>query len=286
MDLLERQDAEPEGPAKLSVVIPCYDSQEFLAETVDSLRVQDLAETEVIFVDDGSRDDTVALIKQIMESSPPCAMRLIEQPNTGLAGARNTGIAAAHGRYVLPLDADDLIANGMLGRFVDLLDSEPGVDLVYGDREDFGDITGVQRSGRFELSRLKYFNQLPYCAMYRRSLWQKAGGYQTNVNGFDDWNLWIATSAAGAVARHVPGVFFLHRRRRSSQLWSLLDKYEAIYSQIVLNNVACYSRQEVDAAELHLREGMPSRVASLSRMIFLKHYYRSYEGEGADACWW
>jgi glycosyltransferase involved in cell wall biosynthesis len=286
MNLPGRREGWPEGRAKLSVVIPCYDSVDFLVETVDSLRVQDLADTEVIFVDDGSRDDTVGLIKWIMGSSPACAMRLIEQPNAGLAGARNTGIAAAHGRYVLPLDADDLIVNGMLARFVDVLDSEPGVDMVYGDREDFGDVAGIQRSGRFELSRLKYFNQLPYCAMYRRSLWQKAGGYQTNVSGLDDWNFWIATSSAGAVARHVPDVFFRHRRRRSSQLWSLLSRYEAIYSQIVLNNAACYSREEVDAAELHLREGMPSRVASLSRMLFLKFYYRSYEGEGGCACWW
>ena len=269
-----------QGRIRLSVVIPCYDSSAFVAETVDSLREQDLSNTEVIFVDDGSRDDTVGRIAAIMASSPPCAMRLIEQENKGLAGARNTGIAAANGCYILPLDADDLVAEGALARFAALLDSHPGTDVVYGDREDFGDIEGIHRSGRFELPRLMYFNQLPYCAMYRRRLWEQVGGYQTNVSGFDDWNFWIAAAAAGAHARHVPEVLFRQRRRRSSLMWSLLDRYESLYSQIVVNNSSCYPQEEVEAAMHHLRDATPSRIASLSRMLFLGSYYKHYEGEG------
>jgi glycosyltransferase involved in cell wall biosynthesis len=280
---MDRPDHVGEGlqrDIRLSVVIPCYDSSAFLTETVDSLRDQDLADTEVVFVDDGSRDGTVGQIIAIMESSPPCTMRLIEQPNAGLAGARNTGIAASRGRYVLPLDSDDLIAKGALARFAAALDADPELDVVYGDREDFGDINGIRRSGCFDLSRLRYFNQLPYCAMYRRSLWERVGGYQVNVSGFDDWNFWIAAAAAGACARRLPEVLLHHRRRRTSLMWSLLDRYESIYSQIVINNSACYPQEEVEAATRHLRDSVPSRTASLSRVIFLGSYYKNYEERG------
>jgi glycosyltransferase involved in cell wall biosynthesis len=264
-------------PLRLSIVIPCYDSAPYLADTVASLLGQEMTDCEIVFVDDGSRDETVALIAAIIDDSPAFAMRLIEQPNTGLAGARNTGVGAARGRYLLPLDADDLIAEGMLARCAAVLDADPTLDLVYGDREDFGDIAGIHASGLFDLGRLKYFNQLPYCGMYRRSLWQRVGGYQINVSGFDDWNFWIAAAAAGATAMHLPEVLLRHRRRRSSQLWSMLDRYEKIYSQIVLNNAACYSQDELDDARRHLLEEIPSRTASLSRMFFLGSYYKHYE---------
>lgn len=270
-----RHDADAARP-RVSVVIPCYDSEPYLTHTVDSVLAQGMRDLEIVLVDDGSRDRTVALIRAMIERPADCTMRLIEQPNAGLAGARNTGIGAARGRYVLPLDSDDLIADGMLVRCADLLDADPDLELVYGDREDFGDVSGVRVSGRFELERLKYFNQLPYCGMYRRSLWQRVGGYQINVSGFDDWNFWIAAAAGGAKACYLAQVLMHHRRRRSSQMWSVLERYEKIYSQIVLNNAACYSPEEVETARSHLHGHTPSRIASLSRVVFLGFYYQGY----------
>jgi len=266
-----------EPPPRVSVVVPCYDSEPYIEQTVASLLEQGMRDCEIVLVDDGSRDGTVGLIRSLMDRPSSRSIRLIEQANAGQAGARNTGIEAARGRYILPLDSDDLLAEGMLAYCADRLDVDPGLELVYGDREDFGDVSGVHASGRFELDRLKYFNQLPYCAMYRRSLWQRVGGYQRNVSGFDDWGFWIAAAAAGARAEHVPRVLMRHRRRRSSQMWSMLDRYEKVYSQIVLNNAACYSQAEVEAADRHLRENRPSRMASLSRLVFLGLYYQGYE---------
>lgn len=266
-----------DAPPRVSVVIPCYDSAAYIEQTVVSVLEQGLDDCEIVLVDDGSRDDTVAVIRELMRRSPSRAIHLIEQANSGQAAARNAAIGAARGRFILPLDSDDLIADGMLAYCADRLDADPGLELIYGDREDFGDLVGVHVSGRFELDRLKYFNQLPYCGLYRRSLWERIGGYRVNVSGFDDWCFWIAAAAAGARAEHVPRVLMRHRRRRSSQMWSLLDRYEMIYSQIVLNNAACYSRGEVEAAGRHLRENLPSRMASLSRLVFLGLYYQGYE---------
>lgn len=265
-----------DAPPRVSVVIPCHNSELYIEETVSSVLDQDLRDFEIVLVDDGSRDATVDVVRALIQRLPARTIRLIEQANRGQAGARNTAIDAARGRYILPLDSDDLIADGMLAHCADRLDADPGLDLVYGDREDFGDVSGVHASGRFELDRLKYFNQLAYCGMYRRALWQRVGGYQINVSGFDDWNFWIAAAAAGARAEHVPRVLMRHRRRRPSQMWSMLERYEKIYSQIVLNNAGCYSQREVEAASLHLHRNEPSSMASLARLVFLGLYYRDH----------
>lgn len=265
---------------RLSVVVPCHDSESYLAETADSVLRQFGDDCELVLVDDGSSDGTVGLIRRLMELEPGRAITLIEQANAGQAAARNAGIAASRGRYILPLDSDDLVAAGMLTLCAQLLDSQPDIDIVYGDREDFGDVSGIHVSGQLELDRLKYFNQLPYCAMYRRDLWHRIGGYQANVSGFDDWSFWIAAAAAGSRAVHLPQVLLRHRRRRSSQMWSMLSRYEHIYSRIVLNNADAYSVDEVHAAQRHLDGGVASRTAQLSRLLFLGMYYRTYDEAG------
>jgi glycosyltransferase involved in cell wall biosynthesis len=158
----------------VSVVIPCHNSAPFLAETMASVAVQSFRDFEVVLVDDGSTDDTRSLIGTLIGEHPTLPMRLVAQARGGVAAARNAGIAAALGRYILPLDADDLIAPEMLDECARILDADPEPGIVYCDRQDFGDIEQRVESGPFELQRLKYFNQLAYCSMYRRSVWQAA----------------------------------------------------------------------------------------------------------------
>jgi glycosyltransferase involved in cell wall biosynthesis len=106
--------ASRSSSVKVSVVIPCYNSSAFLTETVQSVLAQTLRSFEVIFVDDGSQDETRTIVQSMMGAGSTCPMRLLCQQRSGVAAARNRGIAEAHGRYILPLDADDLIGPTML----------------------------------------------------------------------------------------------------------------------------------------------------------------------------
>jgi glycosyltransferase involved in cell wall biosynthesis len=85
----------------VSVIIPCFNQGRFLAEALDSVRSQTLPATNIILVDDGSTDDTAAVVRRYPE------VRYVRQPNRGLAAARNAGLARSSGDFIVFLDADD-----------------------------------------------------------------------------------------------------------------------------------------------------------------------------------
>ena len=263
----------PDEPVAISVIVPCYNSSRFIQETVASLLAQTRRDFEVIFVDDGSTDDTAGTLARLIDASAPTRrMTLAAQPNAGVAAARNRGIALARGRYILPLDADDRIAPAMLEICAGVLDGKPDTALVFPDRRDFGAREGVFNSGAFVLARLKYFNQLPYCAMFRRALWESVGGYRTNVSGFDDWDFWVAAAARGCRAHHVAEPLLQHRRHRDSQLPSAMRDYERLFARIILNNREVYEPHEITAAERFLIAGEQASLLRLGKAIFAQRY--------------
>lgn len=111
-----------------SIIVPAFNTAATLADTLGALLDQSFADHEVIVVDDGSGDRTPDIAAAFLRDP---RVRLIRQPNRGLAGAHNTGIAAARGRYVGFCDADDLWMPGKLAAHVAHLDANPNVGLSY-----------------------------------------------------------------------------------------------------------------------------------------------------------
>ncbi len=92
---------------EVSVIIPCYNCQELIGETLQSLAEQTCANFEVVCVNDGSSDETLSVLQQ-WKDRQVLDMQIVDKPNGGVSSARNAGIQAAKGKYVLFLDADDL----------------------------------------------------------------------------------------------------------------------------------------------------------------------------------
>src|SRR3981081_1852732 len=90
----------------VSVLIPAFNAEETVADTLRSVRAQSYRNLEIIVVDDGSRDNTARIVSQF--ESEDSRIRLIEQANSGVAAARNAAPAASSGSLIAPLDADDL----------------------------------------------------------------------------------------------------------------------------------------------------------------------------------
>jgi glycosyltransferase involved in cell wall biosynthesis len=260
----------------VSVIIPCFNSARYLRETVESIWAQTYQDIEIILIDDGSTDETSMLIFELINTENKCQMQIMYQTNAGVAAARNSGIALAQGEYILPLDADDLIHPSMLADCLSIFNSQNDVLLVYTDRQDFGDNAQYRDAGIFELARLKYFNQISYCGLYRKCLWGELGGYKSNVSGFDDWDFWIAAALNGAKAYHLPKAYLLHRRHKDSQFWHLLSRYEELYARIILNNVKAFSDSEQTIAREFLNRGTSASLLSSTRFIFLGQYYAGY----------
>lgn len=114
---------------KISVIMPVYNGEKYIAEAIASVRAQTLEDWELIVVNDGSTDQTVGIV----EAFGDARIRLFSQSNAGEAAARNTGLAVANGDYVAFLDADDLFLPSALCSSARYLDAHHEVGAVYAD---------------------------------------------------------------------------------------------------------------------------------------------------------
>lgn len=111
----------------ISVVIPMFNVESYIKQCIDSVLAQSFKNFEVICVDDGCTDETLNLVSEYNDSR----IRVIQQKNRGLSGARNTGIFAARGVYVALLDADDFWAVDKLSQHINHLNARPHIDVSY-----------------------------------------------------------------------------------------------------------------------------------------------------------
>lgn len=212
---LQGERLRPAGPVDLSVVIPCYELGELLVEAVASVERTAAGSCELIVVDDGSRQPRTL---EVLAALRQGGYRVLDQPNSGLAAARNRGIAEARGRYILPLDADNRLAPEFIAAAIQVLDSRPEVGVVYGDRLDFGARAGRQPIREFDLPELLWANYIDACAAYRREIWEACGGYDAGALVWEDWELWVAIAERGWRFHRLPAVTFEYRVRPNSML--------------------------------------------------------------------
>lgn len=138
---------------KVSVIIPAYNSEQFIAQTLESLMQQTLKETEIIVVNDGSTDSTKEIAENYAEKNDNIICYTIE--NNGVSNARNFGLSKASGEYVVFCDADDLLSKGALESFY-VSAKENGADVSIGRLQTFNE----ERLGKFnpyadKLSQMK-----------------------------------------------------------------------------------------------------------------------------------
>lgn len=116
------------GEVQISVVIPLYNKEDTIRNTLDSVLCQDYEDYEIIVVNDGSTDHSLERAKDIKSGR----IRYFSKPNGGPASARNLGVRNARGHWVMILDADDLLVPGILGHFANLIHAHPDCDFFCG----------------------------------------------------------------------------------------------------------------------------------------------------------
>src|SRR4051812_16716694 len=136
-----RADAAP----AVSVILPTYNRAKFLPQAFASIRSQTFTDWELIVVDDGSTDDTAALVAELTRGWEQ-PMRYHRQENRGAYGARNTGLDLARGEYVAFFDSDDVWLPHHLGDCYAALAANPDVDWVYGASRSVDQATGRELS--------------------------------------------------------------------------------------------------------------------------------------------
>lgn len=155
---------------KLSVVIPVYNSENYLSEAVESVRMQNWpGEVEVIIVDDGSVDGS-------LQKAREQGNIVITQQRNGAAKARNEGLLAATGTWLMLLDADDVLTEGALEKLHAPFAEQPSLMAVFARAKDFfsPELTEGQRS-TMRSREESYGGVLPGCALLRREVFDIVG---------------------------------------------------------------------------------------------------------------
>ena len=188
-------------------MIPCYNQAHFLPEAIQSVLTQSYTDFELIVVDDGSQDDTAEVTSRYAEEDS--RVRLIEQQNRGLAGARNRGLAQSVGEYVVFLDSDDRLLDEALEVGVRELHAHPECAFVSGQFEAIAADGSpfwrpyeppVERDGYVML--LQYCFGMPAVVMYRRWVFGEVGGFDGSVDAAADWDLYLRIARRFPIYHH------------------------------------------------------------------------------------
>jgi glycosyltransferase involved in cell wall biosynthesis len=209
------------GPA-VSIIVTAYNLASYLPDCLESVLSQDFSDWECIVIDDASPDECGAIGEHYAEKDRRIKV-IHNQSNAYLSEARNIGIRASSGRYILPLDADDQLGAGALKTLAGALDRSLELDVVTGSMEL------VETDGRRWVStwppsnpnyneQIAEHNQVPYSSMYRRWVWEKTGGYRRRYKTAEDAEFWARGFSYGAVPAKVTNNPTLIYSNRSSSM--------------------------------------------------------------------
>ena len=201
--------------SKVSVVIPVYNMELYLAETLESVLMSDYPNFEVIVMDDESTDKSLSIAEHYREKDT--RIRIYSQPNQGASSARNNAIKTARGCYILPVDADNLISDNYISEAAKILDENPEVKLVSSEAEYIGDKSGRWKFEQFSINLLCRRNLVDNCSMYRKSDWESVGGYCNEILGREDWDFWLSLFKSGGKFIRLPIVGLYYRVRPNSK---------------------------------------------------------------------
>ena len=186
----------------VSVIIPAFNAETYLASAIASALGQSCAVTEIIVVDDGSTDSTAAVARRYGDR-----VRLIQQRNRGLSAARNVGLASAHGMFIVFLDADDILFPDMVASTTDLLQRTESADIACAGcvnlSPDASPLTKPSRplSDRRRICayyRSGLFNPfVVHQLLFRRSVFACCGAFDESLRRLEDWDLWIRLARHG-----------------------------------------------------------------------------------------
>ena len=187
----------------VSIVVPVYNGEQYLEQTVESILNQDYRNIELILIDDGSSDKSAEIMRKLEKSD--ARIRPFYNKNGGVANARNFGIAQANAEFIAFCDQDDLWLPTKLAKQIPLFEN-PKIGLVYCGAIAKYEMYNKQSKPSFDnkykgdvFSQLVKLNMFTCCtAVARKTYLEQVGGFDDDrtLMGVDDWHLWLKLAMA------------------------------------------------------------------------------------------
>jgi glycosyltransferase involved in cell wall biosynthesis len=256
----------------VTIVIPCFNSLWILPSLIDSLKPLLRNDVEVVFVDDGSTDNTASALRELMPEAT-----LISQKNRGVAAARNSGVEVAKAEFIQFLDADDTIEGGKFEAQIEMAKRQ-NLDVVYSDwRMVIIDPEGVEcEPWHIGEAPVEMISALlgswwapPHAYLVRRLAYCDIGGSDENLVNAQDFDLWVRLAIAGKRFGYVAGNFanYYRYKQRESLARGPRPQYWGDYEKAVRKAV---SLLEAGGALTPQRRGAAAnRLLLIARNVFL-----------------
>lgn len=267
----------------ISIVVPCYKQAHYLDEALQSVLNQSLTDWECIIVNDGSPDNT----KEVSEKwiAKDSRFRYLNKENGGLSSARNYGINQSKSDYILPLDADDRIAENYLKLAILEFEKNKSTKVVYCKAEKFGEEYGMWNLPVFSLYTLSRTNCIFCSAVFRKKDWELVGGYDVQMKyGWEDWEFWISLLKDGGDVKQLDYIGFFYRiKQKSNSMLQSISKekekylYEYLSSKHANFFVKYYgSFMELEASEATARKAEKDKLKS--KKFVLNTFFKTFFG--------
>ncbi|MBR5225946.1 MAG: glycosyltransferase family 2 protein [Clostridia bacterium] len=261
----------------VSVIMPCYNDGAYIHESVESVWKQVYSDIELIVIDDGSDDpDTIRALDELKKDQ---RCTVLHTEHLGPSGARNEGIRKAKGKYILPLDADDLIDETYIQKAVCAIEETPNRGVVYCMADLFGAAHGPWELPPYSFEQMLRDNIVFITALFYREDWERIGGFKTNMKkGMEDYDFWIGILEIGREIYQIPEVLFHYRikqRSRTTLLMDNMDHVKEMYRHIYDNHPVFYQKYQKEYAQ-QLRETL------IEQIFLVKEYERRINGGGAS----
>ena len=233
---------EPDGHTPtVSIITPAFNAALYVRETLDSIHAQTFSDFEVIVIDDGSIDETAAIVESYALRDP--RIQLVRQPNQGIAAARNVGIARARGRFLALLDSDDVWFPGYLEEQLAILQRRPEIAVLSANAINLGGSLDGQlllgRSRRGNLRKLSLFtlvraeDSMSILAVFRREVVDAIGIFDATLRRSEDYDYWLRAAAAGFCVAVNMKPLGLYRRRPDSMSADEVLMLQAVRAALV-----------------------------------------------------
>lgn len=231
--------AAEEEKHRFTIVIPCYNREKTIVPAVASALSQRYANYDVIVVDDGSSDESIARLRNVFDDP---RLQIILKPHTNAPDTRNAGIQAAQGDYLVWLDSDDLLHPNTLAHYNAQLSRWPETDIISCGMETFGETErNHHRSphcgapGRF-IEKMPYQNIVtnPGCCV-RKDIYRKVGEYDTHFLRAHDYEFW--SRAGGESLILFTPRSNVHYRVHDNNLTGIKKRVDRVYEYRIFNQI-------------------------------------------------
>lgn len=207
---------------RVAVVVPLYNYEGYIAETLDSVAKQTMRDVTLVVVNDCSTDNSLKAAAEWMHRNRDTDIGMVllnHDENAGVSIARNTGIAmVAEAEFCFMLDADNLLYPRCIEKLVAALDARPDAAVAYSLIEVFGGERDLLGAGVFVKEGLKHGNFIDVMALYRRQTLLDLNGFEKIRYGWEDYDLWLRMIARGRIALHLPEITSRYRHHRASMI--------------------------------------------------------------------